>query len=126
MSKNWLLLKSLQNSLKNGTDLNSNATSANTRMTHILELHTLAWICPSKNFIPNINKQNIKRNEAVVFWYVYSWFLVCTQVIHTFFTYTLFSFFFFYLGLGFGPFNNAFYCRKFDFTPNLLTLLVNI
>ena len=40
-----------------------------TRVTHItiLELHTLAWMCPSGNIIPNINKQNIKRNETVVF-----------------------------------------------------------
>ena len=124
MSKNWLLLKILQNSLKYGTDLNANATSGNTRMTHILELHTLAWKCPSKNYIPNINKKNIKRKEAVVFWYVCSWLLVCTQAIHTFFTYTRFSFFF--LGLGFDPFNSGFYCRKFDFPLNLLTLLVNI
>ena len=36
--------KHLQNSLKHGSDLNANATSANTRVTHItiLELHTLA------------------------------------------------------------------------------------
>ena len=40
-----------------------------TRVTHItiLELHTLAWICPSGNLIPNINKRNIKRNETIVF-----------------------------------------------------------
>ena len=70
MSKTYLLFQNLTDSLKHGTDLNADATSANTRVTHILEptileLHTLDSICPSGNLILNINKQNIKRNKTV-------------------------------------------------------------
>ena len=75
--------------------------------------HTLAWICPSENLIPNSNKQNIKLNEAIVFWCVYRWFLVCTHTLG--FSFMLFFSFF---GLGFDPFNSGFYCRKFDFNFN--------
>ena len=66
---------------KLSTDLNANAKSEKTRVIHItiLKLHILAWICPNWNLIPNINKQNIKRNKIVIFWRVYSWFLVCTH-----------------------------------------------
>ena len=65
-----LNFKNLQNSLKHCTDLNADADAdANTLLTHIiiLELHTLALISPSGNLMPNINKQNIKRNEIVLF-----------------------------------------------------------
>ena len=43
MSKTYLLFQNFQNSLKHGTDLNTNSTSANTQVTHItkiLELHS--------------------------------------------------------------------------------------
>ena len=58
-------------------------TFENTWVTHITlrELHAPAWIWPSGSLIPNIYKQNIKRNETVVFWWflVYSLFLLRTQ-----------------------------------------------
>ena len=76
----------------------------------MLELHTLAGICPSGNLISIINNQKIKRNEAVVIWYVCSWFLVCTL--------PLVFLFIIIFGLGFDPFNNGFYCTKFDFPFN--------
>ena len=108
--KNLTSLPNLQNSLKHGTDLNENATSANTQVTRItvLELPTLAWTCPSGNRIPNIGKRNTKRNEPVVFWCVYSWFLVCTHPLG------FISIHFF--GLGFDPISNGFHCTKSDFS----------
>ena len=108
----------LRNSLKHGTDLNANSTSENSWVTHItiVELYTLAWICPCGNLTPNLNKQNIRRNKAVILWCVYSWFLVCTHPIW------LISFFcfFFRFGLGFDP---VFIVQNLIF---FLALLVNI
>ena len=74
---------------------------------------TPAWTCPSGNLIPNINKQSIKRNEIVVFWCVYSWFLVWTHQLE--YTFILFLSVF---GLGFDLFDSGFHCTKFDFPFN--------
>ena len=82
---------------------------ASTRATHItiLELLTLAWLCPSGNLTPNINKQNINCNETLVFRSVFGVYSPTRVYFCSFFS----SFF----SLGFDPFNNGFYCTKFDF-----------
>ena len=76
----------------------------------IVELHTLAWICPSGNLIPNI-KRNIKRNETVLFWWVYSSILACSHSL-------AFIIIIFFFCFRFNPFNNGFYCTKFGFPFN--------
>ena len=62
---------------------------------HYIWTSDLTWISLSGNLIPNVNKQNIKRNEAVVFWCVYSWFWVSTHPLG-------FIFFIFCLFFGLG------------------------
>ena len=64
MSKTELLFQNLQNSLKLGTDLNADATFANTRVTHItiLEVYTLMVMLYSIS----TNKKS-KHNKTVMF-----------------------------------------------------------
>ena len=63
-------MKNLQNSLKHGTDLNADATSANTRVNHItiLELHTLLlecvqWKYPLKYKISTNKTSNVTKQS---------------------------------------------------------------
>ena len=77
---------------------------------HYIWTSDLTWISLSGNLIPNVNKQNIKRNEAVVFWCVYSWFWVSTHPLG--FIFFIFCLFFW---SRIDPFNSSFYCTKFDF-----------
>ena len=60
-----LHFQNLQNSLKHGTDLNINATSANTRVTHIT-------ILESANKTSNVAKLSYFHVSIVGFWCVHT------------------------------------------------------